>query len=679
MGIRSSLTLAAMLLATTSPALAQRPSSDVSVIPYPPVFFVEYRPATALDMIKHLPGFTLDLGAQGRGYAGNAGNVLIDGERPPSLSDDLSAVLARIPAASIERIDLVRGGAGGIDMHGQPLIANVIRRKQASSKVSGTVDAGVNYDSFNKDAGSIGLQVQRSQNERTLDASLKLYWYTYGSESDALRLSPTNTILQQGHSLGGGGGTLPAATAAFETPWAGGKLRINGQLGLNGSYYNKTNQLIIPGGAEEIAGYDRTWNGELGLRYSHPLPHGFSAELVGLQQLSGGPSTSIYNTPTFTSSTLGHGNWSQSVVSGTLTFPKHGAWSTEAGTELAYNRHADQTAFSFNASPFALAGDSTVVEEQRIETFLTTTWRPTDRFSIQAGSRYERSTITASGTAGGGEQSLTYLKPRLNITWAPDKQTQWSLKVERVVDQLAFSAFAASASFSTGILSIGNPDLRPTNAWVFEGRYEKRFWSKGTVSLTAVHKALDDVTSSVLVTVPDPLGGPPAVYDIGRNIGTGRIDELTLAATLPLDRLGLKGGEFSGRYLWRQSSLHDPVTFVDRAFNLAPSSWNFGLSQQVPHSPYSWGLTGAGNGASTFRTPRATYYSNPGSQIGVWLGYEPRPGLKWTVGVDGVTAVDGQSVYTLYDGPRNVAPKLYTETARYQGAWLGHVALRRTL
>ena len=87
------------------------------------------RPNTAYDMIGRLPGFTFDDGNTARGFAGTAGNVLIDGQRPTSKSDDLQSILQRIPASDVDHIEVIRGGAPGIDMQGQTVIANVIRKK----------------------------------------------------------------------------------------------------------------------------------------------------------------------------------------------------------------------------------------------------------------------------------------------------------------------------------------------------------------------------------------------------------------------------------------------------------------------------------------------------------------------------------------------------------------------
>ncbi|HEY8434653.1 MAG TPA: TonB-dependent receptor plug domain-containing protein, partial [Sphingomicrobium sp.] len=109
-------------------APATAPSATSS---YPASFFASARPNTALDMIARLPGFTLDTGASVRGFAGAAGNVLIEGERPSTKADTLDNILRRIPATSVIRIDIIRGGAPGIDMQGHTVLANVILLRTA--------------------------------------------------------------------------------------------------------------------------------------------------------------------------------------------------------------------------------------------------------------------------------------------------------------------------------------------------------------------------------------------------------------------------------------------------------------------------------------------------------------------------------------------------------------------
>ena len=125
-----------LFAASAAPAMAQEQpqepaggASQQGVISYTPADFAAARPNTALDMIQRLPGFTFDGGDNVRGFAGAAGNVLIDSQRPTIKTDTLSDTLARITIDQVERIDLIRGAAPGIDMQGRTVVANVIRKK----------------------------------------------------------------------------------------------------------------------------------------------------------------------------------------------------------------------------------------------------------------------------------------------------------------------------------------------------------------------------------------------------------------------------------------------------------------------------------------------------------------------------------------------------------------------
>jgi hypothetical protein len=136
--MRGKLITAAILALELSinPLAAQ----DQGTTPYPATFFADARPTNASDMIDRLPGFQLDTGASARGFAGTAGNVLIDGARPTAKTDDLGSILGRITADSVERIDVIRGSAPGIDMQGQSVVANIIRRKDAGDQLVAIVN-----------------------------------------------------------------------------------------------------------------------------------------------------------------------------------------------------------------------------------------------------------------------------------------------------------------------------------------------------------------------------------------------------------------------------------------------------------------------------------------------------------------------------------------------------------
>src|SRR4051812_18806929 len=121
----------AQAAAAVSPPAAVAPPQQ-GVISYPVSFFAGQQVANANEMLARVPGFSVETGDSVRGFEGAAGNVIVDGQRPTSKTDTLDQILTRIPIAQIERIDIIRGGAPGIDMQGKTVIANVIRKSGAS-------------------------------------------------------------------------------------------------------------------------------------------------------------------------------------------------------------------------------------------------------------------------------------------------------------------------------------------------------------------------------------------------------------------------------------------------------------------------------------------------------------------------------------------------------------------
>ena len=89
---------AAAQTGATKPAPAQANASRTTI--YEAAFFAQFAPRTALDIVRRVPGFTLDLGSAQdvRGFAGTAGNVVINGARYSSKAEAIDTTLSRIPA-----------------------------------------------------------------------------------------------------------------------------------------------------------------------------------------------------------------------------------------------------------------------------------------------------------------------------------------------------------------------------------------------------------------------------------------------------------------------------------------------------------------------------------------------------------------------------------------------------
>ena len=92
-------------------------AEEGAVLVYPVSYFDGIELNTVRDMIIRVPGFVfIDTDTSKRGFGASSGNVLVDSVRPSSKTDTLGSVLDRIPRSRVDRIEIIRGSAPGIDM-----------------------------------------------------------------------------------------------------------------------------------------------------------------------------------------------------------------------------------------------------------------------------------------------------------------------------------------------------------------------------------------------------------------------------------------------------------------------------------------------------------------------------------------------------------------------------------
>jgi outer membrane receptor protein involved in Fe transport len=241
------------------------------------------------------------------------------------------------------------------------------------------------------------------------------------------------------------------------------------------------------------------------------------------------------------------------------------------------------------------------------------------------------------------------------VSWS-EGANQLRLLVEREVGQLDFEDFASSASLSTGTVTAGNPDLEPDQTWRMELAWEHRVLDGGAVTITARHEEIDDLIDRI------PVFGAE-VFDAIGNIGEGERSELELAATLPLDSIGLSAGVIKAAVLWRDSEATDPVTGESRIISEdVPREASLHLSQALPQWRARWGLDVA------FATQEREYHFDEvrtdslDNALSVFVEYEPVP--AWNVRLFASNLTDRPAIRRreVYDGMRSEAPLGYIET-----------------
>ncbi len=647
-------------------------ASQQGVLVFEPVFFTDARPDTALDMIARLPGFAFESGDSGtRGLAGTAGNVLIDGRRPSTKSDNLDQILRRISAAGVARVELIRGGAPGIDMQGRSVVANVVLIRTV------TTERVIETNAYFYPDGYIGpvlsARYSRREGDDQIEGSISGFSDRTDGTGDGFRrrYDAAGTLIQDADLVLWDRIRNLRATGAVQRRVGGGLLRVNGLLGWFGN--ENAQDLLIRSGAGVDSFNDEeadNVNSELGANWTLDLGPRTGLELTGLQRYSTEDYTGVSESSGDSSTFSADSTSGESIGRAILRFRPNDRWSFETGGEVAYNFLDSATAYSENGVPIPLPSSSVKVEELRGEVFGQATWRPAPTLTVEGGLRVEVSEISQSGDSD-LTKAFVYPKPRIQATWTPWTGHQFRFRAEREVGQLDFGDFIASADIDIGQVEGGNPDLEPQKQTVLEAIYERRFWGEGVFDATYQYAEVEDVVDVIPLT-----GG----FDGVGNIGDGTASFFQLRLTLPTDRLGIPNGRLQTRGSWSSTSVLDPVTGEERRFQGNQAfGCGVGFNQDLMGGRWSWGFNHGCNvdKGRGFRVREIrAFYAEP--EVSAFVQWKPERDL--TVKIDLGNASDRATGYDreIYSGPRDAAPLAFRETRRTRmSPWL-FVQIRKT-
>jgi outer membrane receptor protein involved in Fe transport len=678
------VTMLAQAAAATAPQAAPLPQAATpaplaaqGVISYPVSFFAGQQASNAAEMLARVPGFSLDTGDDVRGFEGAAGNVLIDGQRPTSKSDNLEEILRRVPAGAVERIDIIRGGAPGIDMQGKSVLANVVRKQGASFR--GLFAVANNHLWDGRNMHGMRLELSGGDGRRTWETTIR---YGYGNDDGGqfgpqVRIAPDGRILRRADYEAESDGLQQTITAGYSQPLAGGRLSLNGRAFWDSWKSENTIRFVEPVGqpwANITSPYDN-FETEVGARYARDFGARTKLETVLLRNDQDYHGFDLYRQGDFTDDFRNARTYSETIGRAVLKHQRSPALSFEAGGEAALNKLDSHSEGFTNGLPQPIPAADVQVEETRGEVFAKAVWRPTPAWTLDGGLRFEASDISSAGDVE-LEKSLSFLKPRLAVAWAPNPGLQVRARVERVVGQLNFDDFVAGADFEGGTgVSVGNPDLDPEQAWVGELAVEKRFWTSGAVTVTYRHSELKDVIDRGPVFID---GG--GVFDRPTNIGDGTKDELTATVTVPSDRFGWRGGVLQGEINKRWSKVTDPTTLTTRPISrLRPLEWEARYTQDLPRFGSSVGVAVFGGWSQT--TYRYNYISdvklhNP--YITAWIDQRLMPDLIMRVEVQNIAERGIRFATHVYDPPRGPGRLLYTDDRDLTPGRAIYVRLRKT-
>ena len=608
------LMLFCLMLSLNGAATAQDRSSEEEIVNFPASFFQQYNPNNALDMVKQIPGFVISdclscLNAQQvggrRGFGAALGNILINDRRPSAKQDSPSAILTRIPAASVYYIERIRGQFRCSELQGQTVVANVILRKDIPATVRWEAFVRQTFGHGLAPGGSISMIDRIDDIEYNIGADA---WY-----SDFVDGGPENIFDANGNLI----------EARFDDDGGPGFDGFDVNAYLNGStyvgeYYVALNtklsaairdelleRSVTPvGGQTSTTVFDterRNLSFALGLDAERLLSENMIGKGIFLfYYLDQGPSNGrrdfnpdgdmeLLTVDDIDKQTL------EAITRLEFTYAGWDSHSVQMNVEGAFNSLDSSLLQTEHAGGIItvidVPGSDSKVEEIRGDFVLSDTWNR-DAFSVEFGLGAEVSNISQTGDTT-LERDFFFVKPYINFSYSPSQRQQTRLRFARDISQLDFNDFVSSVTQRDDDVTGGNPNLKPQATWQAEITHERRFGDLGVISFSLFHDWIDDVEDLLPLSLTLEAPG---------NIGNGRRWGTDIETTIPLEWVGLKDARIDARVRFQDSSVTDPVTGekrvlsgvggLDPGFSFAnENNWSYLIKfrQDFTDAQISWG------------------------------------------------------------------------------------------
>ena len=635
---------------------------------YERAYFATFSPSTALDIVKRVPGFTLEVGdTEVRGFGQAAGNVVINGQRPSSKSDTLETVLARIPASRVARVEVGPGDLFGSEFSGKPQVVNLVTT--AGGGLAGTLNAAAlrTFEGKIAPQGSVSLLLRRGKS--TFNASAGFDNYHQNEEGfDRLVTLPdgklfeyrvkTNDIAERTAYVSGawelqdGANRTAHLNFRAERYWFDLK-QTNDVTPLTGPVrddrlsqdYNRRNFEIGGDVTRPFLGGGLKLIGLATRRHRHNIDSSFNRVK---SQVTGG---SIQDLKDDREETVARIVWNRSDLAG---------WSVETGAEGVLNKlDSDNNVFLLDSSGgrtrFDLPIDQAVVKEYRGEAFVNAGRPLSPTLRMDLGLTFEASRLTVSGDAQ-AERVLKFLKPKATFDWRPKGGWHAQLSLSRTVAQLQFEDFISVAELTNDRVNGGNADLLPQRAWEVLATVERPILGDGLVKVELGYNRI----SLVQDRIPTPQG-----FDAPGNLGNGTLFLARGTIDAPLGRFGIRGGRLNLYLSYVRTSVQDPYTLRDRPFSgSSPFIGTASFRQDL--GKFAWGFEASVQAPSRyFRLDEIDkpYSANP--YFTAFAEYRPTQKTTFRLALDNLTNVGAYRDRTFYSPDRrNPNPDLFEHRDR---------------
>lgn len=562
---------------------------------FTPEDFERFAPRSAFDMAEQIPGFSIrsDDGDRGLGQANT--NVIINGQRISGKSNGPVSALQRIPADEVVRLEIVDGASldiGGLS--GQVL--NVITRS------TGGVTGQFRYSAEWRDKG---VPFRWSDGQVSLAGGGENSEWTLSFENDAGRrgddgielvFDAAGQLIDTRLERSNFDSDRPTLSGSYaRTASNGNVLNLTGQVQafvFRESEDSERSGPISPVDRfREFRRSEDQFNYEIGADYSFKLGDG-TLKLIGYHRFEDSPSISrvttifadgsplegsVFTRDSDQGETIARAEYTTAGLGGDLQFAVEGVKNFLDQTSALEQRDAQGM-----LQPVQFDGATARVEEDRGEGSVTYGRELASNFVIQLSAGAEYSQISQSGVAG---QTRSFWRPKgfASFDWKVNDDLNVSGRVERVVGQLDFGDFLASANLDQDRVDVTNADLVPPQSWRFELEATQSLGALGSINLRGFYEDISDIVDQIPI-----VGGGQAPG----NIDSASIYGLEGELTLIFDPLGIKGLRLDANAGWTESEVLDPL--LGTAREISGNEFldvNVDLRQDFFGSPWATGIS----------------------------------------------------------------------------------------
>jgi outer membrane receptor for ferrienterochelin and colicins len=624
----TSLSALLLILGLSTNALAQENSTEDTTVVYPASYFNEYAPLTAKDMVDRIPGVgnvtggggggggrAGNPGSGGRGLGGGGGDnqILVNGKRSAGKNNETSDMLTRINATQVDRIEIIRGTSGDLDVRGGAQVVNVILFEELSS-TSISYEANVDRyaDHTIQPGGSVSVSGQSGALNYLFAAEAEPRYDHYVSKENSILgdFSPNDKIRED---------RIREQTSYQYTTNLSYDITPNSSLRINGLYAQHDNPTTVDRVTtnlrvnpptlsyerEDIPGENDNW--EIGGDYEWIRDGGDRFKILFISNENDQRSIrerwriNADNAET-KNLFLDSGSISnERIVRSSYTTSLSAEQGLEFGVERAQTildsqlRLGTLSARGIPSAEFGglvpqrVANANSKVEEMRYEPFAVHNWQLSPRMSLESSLVWETSEITQTGDVF-NQRDFDFWKPKLDYRFNVTNTFQLRAMAEFAVRQLSFADFVAATDSddNDSNTQAGNAELEPETFINADFDAEYRLPDDiGVISARINFMRHYDKIERI-----DVSPSPNNLQAANGNIGDGDMWQLTIRSSTRMKMINMPNLLITSTFVVRDSEIRDPFLGITRRFtNYERGRFDLGFRHDVPRFNMNYGLS----------------------------------------------------------------------------------------